>query len=128
MENNNIYKKFLEAMKECKAFSQSGYHEHYKYKYSTVEDILSKVNESLTKNGLISTIKSKLVEIKEVKTNKGNTEQFIIVETTITIYDSESGNHFDIVALGNGTDTTKAQINAVKYGFILSFCSITGTY
>lgn len=128
MEETGLYKKFLQAMKECKTFNQSGVHEYHKYRYSTIEDILSKVNESLTKYELISTIKSKLIQIKEVTTNKGTVEQFVIVETTITITDVATGQKLDIVALGNGTDTTKAQINAVKYGFILSFCSVAGSY
>lgn len=123
----DIKKKFLKVMMECSRFNQSGVHEHYKYKYSTIEDVLGKMNEVLTKNGLISIIKSKLVDIKEVKTSKGSIEQMIIVEVTNTIMDIESTAKLEIVSLGSGTDCTKAQINGIKYGYILSCCSITGT-
>ena len=97
---DNIRKKFLRVMMECSRFNQSGKHEHFKYKYSTIEDVFSKMNEVLTKNGLVSNIKSKLLEIKEVKTSKGTIEQLVTVEVTNTISDIETDEKLEIVTLG----------------------------
>lgn len=124
MEISNIYKKFHKVMYECNKFDQSGSYNNYG-KYSTIDDILKKMNVVLTKYGLISTINSKLVDIKDTKTSKGNPELMVIVEVTIRIRDiDDSKEQLEIVCLGSGTDPTKAQMNAIKYGYILSLCSI----
>lgn len=120
---NSLARKFRKVMMECSKFNQSGKHEHFGYKYSTISDILSKMNEVLTKYGIISTIHSKLVEIKEFKNAKGYTDLLVVVEIENILTDVETNETLSIISLGCGSDTTKAQVNAIKYGYVLSCCS-----
>ena len=50
MENTKIAKKLLAVMAECAYVAKTGLNSFHKYKYATAEDVLQKVNESLTKN------------------------------------------------------------------------------
>lgn len=80
-----IAKKFIEVMKECSHVVKNGTNDFHKYKYVTAADVLEKVNTSLTKHGLASVVATNLLNTKEVTTAKGNKEQLVTVEVTVTL-------------------------------------------
>lgn len=49
MENAKIAKKLVAVMNECSHVAKNGINSFHNYKYATAEDVLQKVNESLTK-------------------------------------------------------------------------------
>ena len=56
-------------------------------KYATATNVLSLVNDSLTKHGIMSAVESNLIEMRDVTTAKGNTERLATVETVVTLTD-----------------------------------------
>ena len=127
----NLAKKLVEVMKDCGHVSKNGSNDFHKYKYATAADVLSLVNDSLTKHGIMSAVDSNLIEMREVTTAKGNSERLATVETVVTLTDSDSGEQVKIKGLGSGQDagdkaTMKAQTAAIKYAFLLSFAISTG--
>ena len=50
MENAKIAKKLVAVMNECSHVAKNGINSFHNYKYATAEDVLQKVNESLSKN------------------------------------------------------------------------------
>ena len=127
----NLAKKLVDVMKDCGHVSKNGSNDFHKYKYATAADVLSLVNDSLTKHGIMSAVDSNLLEMREVTTAKGNSERLATVETIVTLTDSDSGEQVKIKGLGSGQDagdkaTMKAQTAAIKYAFLLSFAISTG--
>ena len=127
----NLAKKLVEVMKDCGHVAKNGSNDFHKYKYATAADVLSLVNDSLTKHGIMSAVESNLIEIREVKTAKGNSENMATVETFVTLTDSDTGEQIKIKGLGSGQDAgdksvAKAQTMAIKYAFLLSFAISTG--
>ena len=127
----NLAKKMVEVMQECSHVAKNGSNDFHKYKYDTAADVLEMVNESLTKHGIFTTVETNLLEMREVKTAKGNTEILATVETVVTLIDSDSGEQLKIKGLGSGQDSgdksvMKAQTAAIKYAFLLSFAISTG--
>lgn len=127
----NLAKKLVEVMKDCGHVAKNGSNDFHKYKYATAADVLSLVNDSLTKHGIMSAVESNLIEIREVRTAKGNSENLATVETFVTLTDSDSGEQIKIKGLGSGQDAgdksvAKAQTMAIKYAFLLSFAISTG--
>ena len=126
-----IAKKFIEVMKDCSHVVKNGTNDFHKYKYVTAADVLEKVNASLTKHGLASVVATNLLNTKEVTTAKGNKEQLVTVEVTVTLIDSESGETLTLKGLGSGQDpsdkaTAKAQTMALKYAYLASLAIATG--
>ena len=127
----NLAKKLVDVMKDCGHVSKNGSNDFHKYKYATAADVLSLVNDSLTKHGIMSAVDSNLLEMREVTTAKGNSERLATVETVVTLTDSDSGEQIKIKGLGSGQDAgdksvMKAQTAAIKYAFLLSFAISTG--
>ena len=127
----NLAKKLVEVMKDCGHVSKNGSNDFHKYKYATAADVLSLVNDSLTKHGIMFAVDSNLIEMREVTTAKGNSERLATVETVVTLTDSDSGEQVKIKGLGSGQDAgdksvMKAQTAAIKYAFLLSFAISTG--
>ena len=127
----NLAKKLVDVMKDCGHVSKNGSNDFHKYKYATAADVLSLVNDSLTKHGIMSAVESNLIEMREVTTAKGNSERLATVETVVTLTDSDSGEQIKIKGLGSGQDAgdksvMKAQTAAIKYAFLLSFAISTG--
>ena len=127
----NLSKKLVEVMKDCGHVAKNGSNDFHKYKYATAADVLSIVNDSLTKHGVMSAVESNLIEIREVRTAKGNSENLATVKTFVTLTDSDSGEQIKIKGLGSGQDAgdksvAKAQTMAIKYAFLLSFAISTG--
>ena len=127
----NLAKKLVDVMKDCGHVSKNGSNDFHKYKYATAADVLSLVNDSLTKHGIMSAVDSNLLEMREVTTAKGNSERLATVETIVTLTDSDSGESVKIKGLGSGQDAgdksvAKAQTMAIKYAFLLSFAISTG--
>ena len=127
----NLAKKMVAVMQECSHVAKNGSNDFHKYKYDTAADVLEMVNESLTKHGIFTTVETNLLEMREVKTAKGNTEILASVETVVTLIDSDSDETATIKGIGSGQDSgdksvMKAQTAAIKYAFLLSFAISTG--
>lgn len=126
-----IAKKFVEVMRECSHVVKTGTNDFHRYKYATANDVLEKVNGSLTRHGIASVVTPSLLSVQEVTTAKGNTERLATVEVTVTLIDSESGESFAIKGLGSGQDAgdkalAKAQTMALKYCYMASLAIATG--
>lgn len=131
MENMKITKKLVAVMAECAHIIKNGVNDYHNYKYATAEDVLQKVNESLTKNKIASFVEPELLEFKDVLNLKGNTEHLATVKAVITLIDSDSGESIQFVGMGSGQDAAdkaimKAQTAATKYAYMLSLCIATG--
>ena len=131
MENAKIAKKLVTVMNECSHVAKNGINSFHNYKYATAEDVLQKVNESLTKNRLASIVCSTLESMVDVTDLKGNTEHLATVSVQVHIIDSDSGESVDLFGIGSGQDAgdkavMKAQTAAIKYAFMLSLCTATG--
>ncbi len=126
-----LSKKFVEVMKECNYIAKNGTNNFHGYKYATSADVLEKVNAALTKHGIASVATPNLLQFQDVTTAKGNTEHLAIVEITVTLTDSESGETLTLKGLGSGQDAgdkaiMKAQTAALKYCYLLSLAIATG--
>ena len=126
-----LAKKFVEVMRECSHVVKTGTNDFHRYKYATANDVLEKVNASLTRHGIASVVTPSLLSVQEVTTAKGNTERLATVEVTVTLIDSESGESFAIKGLGSGQDAgdkalAKAQTMALKYAYLASLAVATG--
>lgn len=131
MENTKIAKKLVAVMNECSHVAKNGLNTYHNYKYATAEDVLQRVNESLTKNKIASIVCPTLESLKDVTNLKGNTEHLATVTVQIHLIDSESGESVDLFGIGSGQDAAdkavmKAQTAAIKYAFMLSLCIATG--
>ena len=125
-----IAKKFVEVMKDCSHVAKNGTNDFHRYKYATAADVLEKVNASLTKHGLASVVATNLLGSKEVTTAKGNVEQLVTVEVSVTLIDAESGESLTLKGLGSGQDSgdkavAKAQTMAIKYCYLNSLAIAT---
>ena len=125
-----IAKKFVEVMKDCSHVAKNGTNDFHRYKYATAADVLEKVNASLTKHGLASVVATNLLGSKEVTTAKGNVEQLVTVEVSVTLIDAESGESLTLKGLGSGQDPSdkavaKAQTMAIKYCYLNSLAIAT---
>ena len=125
-----IAKKFVEVMRECSHVAKNGTNDFHKYKYATAADVLEKVNASLTKHGLASVVTPNLLNMQQVTTAKGNTEQLATVEVVIMLIDSESGETLTLKGLGSGQDSgdksvAKAQTMGIKYCYLNSLAIAT---
>ena len=131
MESAKIAKKLVAVMNECSHVAKNGINSFHNYKYATAEDVLQKVNESLTKNKLASIVCPTLESMVDVTNLKGNTEHLATVSVQVHIIDSDSGESVDLFGIGSGQDAgdkavMKAQTAAIKYAFMLSLCIATG--
>ena len=125
-----IAKKFVEVMRECSHVANNGTNDFHRYKYATAADVLEKVNASLTKHGIASVVATNLLGSKEVTTAKGNIEQLVTVEVSVTLIDAESGESLTLKGLGSGQDPSdkavaKAQTMAIKYCYLNSLAIAT---
>ena len=126
-----LAKKFVEVMRECSHVVKTGTNDFHRYSYATANDVLEKVNGSLTRHGIASVVTPALLSVQEVTTAKGNTERLATVEVTVTLIDAESGETFAIKGLGSGQDAgdkalAKAQTMALKYCYMASLAIATG--
>lgn len=130
-ERTKIAKKLVLVMEECSHILKQGVNEYHKYTYATAEDVLSKVNSSLTKNRIVSIVIPYLQSLTDVQNLKGHTEHLATVQVKIELIDSESGESVKFVGIGSGQDVgdkavMKAQTAAIKYAYMMSLCIATG--
>lgn len=131
MENVKIASKLVGVMADCSYVSKNGINSFHKYKYATAEDILTKVNEAMTKYKLATMVKPTLISFEAVTNMKGNTEHLATISVHIDVIDSESGETVCLYGLGSGQDAgdkaiMKAQTAAIKYAYMMSLCIATG--
>lgn len=126
-----LAKKFIDVMTDCSHIAKNGKNNFHNYKYATSADVLEKVNNALTKNGIASIVTSELIKLENVQTAKGNIEHLATVKIEVTLIDKDSGEMFKFTGLGSGQDSgdkavMKAQTAAIKYAYLLSLAISTG--
>ncbi len=109
----NLCKKVLKVMAEVGMVEKDSTNPHFKYKYLSAANLLSKIQPSLVANGLIAA-----QEMKVVSDNGGR----VTVECRLSVIDVESGATIEVVSLGCGIDSgdkavMKAQTAAHKYAW-----------
>lgn len=105
-----LSKKLVEMMKNCRYIAKNGTNSFHGYKYATSSDVLEKVNAALTKYGISTVVTPNLLQFQDVTTAKGNIEHLAIVEITVTLTDSESGEILTLKGLGSGQDAADKSI------------------
>lgn len=131
LENKNIAKKLVKVMSECSRVIKNGQNDFHNYKYATAEDVLRKVNASLTKYNIASVVAPTLDSMVEVLNRNEKKEHLATVSVQVHLIDSDSGESVDLFGIGSGQDAgdkavMKAQTAAIKYAFMLSLCIATG--
>ena len=131
MENAKIAKKLVSVMNDCSYVAKNGVNSFHKYKYATAEDVMTKVNEAMTKYNLATMVRPTLISFDEVTNLKGNKEHLATISVQIEVVDSESGESVNLYGLGSGQDAgdkavMKAQTAAIKYAYMMSLCIATG--
>jgi len=126
----NIAAKLVKVMEECSVIRKNGNNDFHHYKYATSADVLEKVNASLVKNKIASVVVPEIVSGCDVVTNKGNTEHLVVVQVSITLIDTDSGEQLVVSGIGSGQDggdkaVMKAQTAAIKYAYMLSLAIST---
>ena len=131
MECKNIAKKLVKVMSECSHVIKNGQNDFHNYKYVTAEDILHKVNASLTKHNIASIVSPTLDSMIDVLNRNEKKEHLATVSVQVHLIDGDSGESVDLFGIGSGQDAgdkavMKAQTAAIKYAFMLSLCIATG--
>ena len=120
----SIGAKMAEAAKMCRYMPKDGYNSYQKYKYTTAAGLLAKVNEAFSEQGLYTSTSFEMLDLRDVQSQKGNTEKHAVVKVTITIKDSEDPEGVVIFeGIGSGQDAgdkalMKANTAALKYAYI----------
>ena len=123
--------KLVKVMADCAYIQKSGSNEFHRYKYATAADVLEKVNASLVKHGLAVTAQAELIDLRDVVTQRGNTERLATMKTTLTIIDAESGETVFCSGIGSGQDpgdkaAMKACTASLKYAWMMTLAIATG--
>jgi hypothetical protein len=131
LENKNIAKKLVKVMSECSHVIKNGQNDFHNYKYATAEDVLQKVNASLTKHNIASVVSPTLDSMVEVLNRNEKKEHLATISVQVHLIDGDSGESVDLFGIGSGQDAgdkavMKAQTAAIKYAFMLSLCIATG--
>ena len=131
METKNIAKKLVKVMSECSHVIKNGQNDYHNYKYVTAEDVLQKVNASLTKHNIASIASPTLDSMVEVLNRNEKKEHLATVSIQVHLIDGDSGESVDLFGIGSGQDAgdkavMKAQTAAIKYAYLLSMCVATG--
>lgn len=120
----SIGQKMAEAAKMCRYMPKDGFNSFQKYKYTTAAGLLAKVNEAFSEQGLYTSTHFELLDLREVQSQKGNTEKHATVKVTITIRDANDPEGCVIFeGIGSGQDAgdkslMKANTAALKYAYI----------
>lgn len=83
------------------------------------------------KHGLAVTAQAELIDLRDVLTQKGNTERLATVRTTLTLIDAESGESLSCSGIGSGQDpgdkaAMKACTASLKYCWMMTLVMATG--
>ena len=123
--------KLVKVMADCAYIQKCGSNEFHRYKYATAADVLEKVNASLVKHGIAVTAQAELIDLRDVVTQKGNTERLATMKTTLTLIDAESGETVSCSGIGSGQDpgdkaAMKACTASLKYAWMMTLAMATG--
>ena len=124
----SIGAKMAEAAKMCRYMPKDGYNSYQKYKYTTAAGLLAKVNEAFSEQGLYTSTSFEMLDLRDVQSQKGNTEKHAVVKVTITIKDADDPEGVVIFeGIGSGQDAgdkalMKANTAALKYAYIGGLC------
>ncbi len=119
-----LFKKVLTVLNSVEAVKKSGYNSHQKYHYSTENDLLDAVRDSLVTNGVMVFTSSEYKGVERLSKKDKNGDDKVslvtIIETTHTFADTETGEIFSVKSVGTGWDDTdkgafKAITGAMKY-------------
>ena len=126
-----IATKLVKVMADCAYVQKNGSNDFHRYKYATAADVLEKVNSSLVKQGIVATAQAELIDLRDVMTQKGNSERLATVKTTLTLIDAESGESLSCSGIGSGQDNgdkaaMKACTASLKYAWMMTLAMATG--
>lgn len=130
-EIKSIAQKLVKVMTDCSHISKNGLNDFHNYKYATAEDVLKKVNSSLTQHNIACIAIPTLESMTEVLNRNEKKEHLATVSIQLHLIDGDSGESVDLFGIGSGQDAgdkavMKAQTAAIKYAFMLSLCIATG--
>lgn len=130
-EFKSIAQKLVKVMTDCSHISKNGLNDFHNYKYATAEDVLKKVNSSLTQHNIACIAIPTLESMVEVLNRNEKKEHLATVSIQLHLIDGDSGESVDLFGIGSGQDAgdkavMKAQTAAIKYAFMLSLCIATG--
>ena len=130
-EIKSIAQKLVKIMTDCSHISKNGLNDFHNYKYATAEDVLKKVNSSLTQHNIACIAIPTLESMIEVLNRNEKKEHLATVSVQVHLIDGDSGESVDLFGIGSGQDAgdkavMKAQTAAIKYAFMLSLCIATG--
>lgn len=102
-----------------------------KYKYISEGKVLSKVKPAMHEARLVSIPTFELISSEDKATSNGSIWKLVTIRCTLRIYDIDSAEFVEVVAIGQGIDANdkaaaKAQTQAMKYAYWKLLCLETG--
>lgn len=123
-----IGEKLSKIMSACRYMAKDGRNDFQRYDYTTAASMFGKINEALTAQNLFTEVRSEIIESRDVTTQKGNAEKFVIMKVIICIHDADDlSQSVKFEGYGSGQDAgdkavMKAQTAALKYAYIGGLC------
>ena len=124
--------KLNKVMDACRYMTKDGRNAFQNYDYTTAASIFGKINEAMTAQGLYLDTRFELIESRDVTTNKGGTEKFVVMKAIVTVHDAEDPKEFvTYEGYGSGQDAgdkacMKANTAALKYAYVGGLCISMG--
>lgn len=118
-------------MGACRYITKNGHNDFHGYSYVTSADVIEKVNTAFLEVGLVTSVHTTLLDLREVPNAKGNVDKHATIQVDITITDIDSGESLVFSGIGSGQDsgdkaTMKASTAAQKYALMMSLLIATG--
>lgn len=123
---DSLARKVAVIADECAYVQKDGRNDFHRYRYASAAAVLAKVNESMAKHGVCSTVDPEVLSESEVNGNRT-----VTVKVRLTLHDADSDQTLATAGIGCGQDkgdkaVMKAQTAAIKYAWMLALNISTG--
>jgi hypothetical protein len=110
---------------------KDGHNASQGYNYTSAASVRMAVGPELARRGLAVSSHVDIIHREAFVNAKGNRQHHVMIRTTLSFYDSESGESMDVCGLGEGVDSgdkacAKAQTMAEKYAYVSAFTLAMG--